>query len=644
MHELRALESWNLLTPPLPGRSRLYAMAPMGVGTPFVESLTGYVTRLAAAHAVSVGDLVGRVIAGFAPAHSPIISEPTRRARAASSGFKPGSHTINGVGENSTRWLHALETATSCGNLRFLTLLPLKDILPCRRPVFREVQAWCPQCLHDRERKDGVNYLPLVWNLRLVTVCAIHGQPLTKICPYCSQSFGTLLANSRPGYCGRCHHWLGTNADAVAPPADSSQADLNFPYWSARALGELVAGAPELRSASLRSALKENLIRCVDRFTGGNRAAFSEAIQCSNSTVSAWLTGRNVPRVDSLLRTCYHLNISVLRLLRDPPADWSSDSPVAKSLARRRNATSSQKHTDKIRHALVAALCEKPAPSVAQIARRLGLANVDRLRRTDSECCKQISANYRKAGWPNCWQLGSRRTICSSQEIQNALEASLAQDHPTSIPKIASTLGYSNDSSIRKRFPELCRANILKRAESERRREDAIAAILKKTLREDPAPMLIEVTRRLGLRRSNSLREMFPKLCDALLARRRDWEAKNRDRIGVEVKKFLDETEAATVDTVCRRFGFSKSYLRMGFPDLHGDITAGYWRRVHVRRAKRRQILSQETLHIVAQLSSQRMCATLERVLPLLSDDSAKDWKLMRAAVNEARRKLDVQV
>ena len=156
--------------------------------------------------------------------------------------------------------------------------------------------------------------------------------------------------------------------------------------------------------------------------------------------------------------------------------------------------------------------------------------------------------------------------------------------------------------------------------------------------------MLIEVARRLGLRRSNSLREMFPKLCDALLARRRDWEAKNRDRIGVEVKKFLDETEAATVDTVCRRFGFSKSYLQMSFPDLHGDITAGYWRRVHVRRAKRRQILSQETLHIVAQLSSQRMCATLERVLPLLSDDSAKDWKLMRAAVNEARRKLGVQV
>ena len=228
--------------------------------------------------------------------------------------------------------------------------------------------------------------------------------------------------------------------------------------------------------------------------------------------------------------------------------------------------------------------------------------------------------------------------------MQNALEASLAQDHPTSIPKIASILGHSNGSSLRQRFPELCRANIVKRAESERRRKDAIAAMLWKTLQEDPAPTLIEVAHRLGLHRSTSLREMFPKLCDALLAHRRDWEAKNRDQIVVEIKKFLDETEAASVDAVCRRFGFSKSYLQMRFPELHGDITAGYRRRIHARRVKRRQILSQETLHIVAQLSSHRMCATLERVLPLLSDDSAKDWKLMRAAVNEARRKLGVQV
>src|SRR5215472_3167550 len=52
-------ESWDLAIPPVPARSRLYCLAPMGIGTPEVESLTGYIARLAEAHSVTVADLVG---------------------------------------------------------------------------------------------------------------------------------------------------------------------------------------------------------------------------------------------------------------------------------------------------------------------------------------------------------------------------------------------------------------------------------------------------------------------------------------------------------------------------------------------------------------------------------------------------------
>src|SRR5258708_6872976 len=69
------LESWDLAKPALAERSQLYALSPIGIGTPLVESLTGYISRLATVHAVSVTDLVGRVLARFAPANSPIISE-----------------------------------------------------------------------------------------------------------------------------------------------------------------------------------------------------------------------------------------------------------------------------------------------------------------------------------------------------------------------------------------------------------------------------------------------------------------------------------------------------------------------------------------------------------------------------------------
>lgn len=44
--ELPTLEWWDLSRPKIPPRSRLYHLEPVGVGTPYVESLTGYMARL----------------------------------------------------------------------------------------------------------------------------------------------------------------------------------------------------------------------------------------------------------------------------------------------------------------------------------------------------------------------------------------------------------------------------------------------------------------------------------------------------------------------------------------------------------------------------------------------------------------------
>ena len=45
-------ELWSIALPTMPARSRLYSLAPMGVGSAQVESVTSYVMRLANAHAV----------------------------------------------------------------------------------------------------------------------------------------------------------------------------------------------------------------------------------------------------------------------------------------------------------------------------------------------------------------------------------------------------------------------------------------------------------------------------------------------------------------------------------------------------------------------------------------------------------------
>jgi hypothetical protein len=45
-------ETWDLEVSPLPERSRLYHLEPLGLQTPFAESLTSYIIRLAEAHSV----------------------------------------------------------------------------------------------------------------------------------------------------------------------------------------------------------------------------------------------------------------------------------------------------------------------------------------------------------------------------------------------------------------------------------------------------------------------------------------------------------------------------------------------------------------------------------------------------------------
>jgi hypothetical protein len=81
-------------------RRYLYALPPIGVGTAVVESLSGYIARLAAAHAVETGVLVNRellprvpytkgVLAGHTPSKLPIYS------------FYIDAHTLNGIGDRS---------------------------------------------------------------------------------------------------------------------------------------------------------------------------------------------------------------------------------------------------------------------------------------------------------------------------------------------------------------------------------------------------------------------------------------------------------------------------------------------------------------------------------------------------------------
>ena len=145
-------ESWSLSRPLAPPRSQLYSLEPIGVGSAMVESLTGYVARLAEAHSVSVGDLVGRVLSGLADPKDAIITAAAKAFRVGGHGFRACSYVINGVSDRAEKWVHALEAATTRRDLRCLTLLPFRYALPDH--LFRRHRAWCALCF-DQSRTSG---------------------------------------------------------------------------------------------------------------------------------------------------------------------------------------------------------------------------------------------------------------------------------------------------------------------------------------------------------------------------------------------------------------------------------------------------------------------------------------------------------
>src|SRR5215211_5768424 len=91
--------------PVLPPRSRLYSLVPIGLGTPYVESLTSYVSRLAVAHCLEVGKLIAGVIA-------PAIGKNNvlhKYSSGLSVRFCLNAQNINNMGITATDWVRVLE-------------------------------------------------------------------------------------------------------------------------------------------------------------------------------------------------------------------------------------------------------------------------------------------------------------------------------------------------------------------------------------------------------------------------------------------------------------------------------------------------------------------------------------------------------
>lgn len=394
MHDgLTIYESWDLAEPIVSPRSDFYHLSPVGVSTPYVESLTGYVARLAEAHHITVEVLFSRVV-------MPTINKPywicngQKRLTSTISSKLTG---INSMCMQAADWVKALQALTIREDLRFLTFLTWANVLSSWG-LIRITRAWCPYC-YDYWRVEGeVIYEPLLWAVKSVTICPIHQCRLRLQCNACDRPSALLEPRSRPGYCSQCRKWLGLSLEDIKPAEiEIGQEELALQSWIVAIVGELLAAAPFLSSPPPKARLAEAISSCIDRHAEGVSSRFATAIQIEKSLVWSWQKGKLKIPMDSLLRVCHYTRRSAVGLLEEESSGPSTIEPDLCSAAfhlipvRRRAKGPLDK--EKLRYVLEEALQENPPLPISKVVERL---DHDRKNyyRFFPDLCHQVSARY----------------------------------------------------------------------------------------------------------------------------------------------------------------------------------------------------------------------------------------------------------
>lgn len=424
----------------MPLRSRLYHLAPIGVKTPCVESLTSYISRLSEAHGVSPGTLANREIGPLTRMAYPSLSSEV-------------VPSLNGVETTAIDCVNTLASLTLRTNLHCLTLLPWRDVIS-PLGLLRSVHAWCSACYQDWNERGQPVYDPLIWSLKAVKICPYHHQTLCEICSHCRRQLPVLSHRSRPGHCPRCLHWLGlSSTTSTGPMTDDHMEDQ---LWVTSVLGELIAASPNLPSPPGLRAFSNAIGYYVHALGGGIYTNLGRLVGTPSTTIMRWATAQCRPKMDQVLALSRALGISIMQFLNQETVQTSAIK-TPKRLKRPIDRPGSQIDSTDIRVTLEKTLNnnEYPPPSLRQIAAAIGRSH-SLLVHQHPDLCQLIAnryATYRK-------QRKEERVRDLQSRVRKVTLAVHEQGLFPSVRRVAALLGkagYIRDPVARQTLDEVRR-------------------------------------------------------------------------------------------------------------------------------------------------------------------------------------------
>jgi len=255
--------------PQIPLRSKLFSLEPIGIGTPFVESLTSYLHRLSEAHCLPVTILIKLFVIDRFPTPTDYY-DYTKHIR-----------QINGVSYKAVETISVVQSLTQRNDLSSLTLVNWSNVIPLHK-LLRHSKAWCPRCYEEMRTNAWEIYDLLIWHLQIITSCLKHEIPLLTECPHCKRNPTIISGKSRPGFCSLCKGWLGFNSSQQLYDTDE------WSLWVNKNVGLMLSQTKiNLSNNSFSNAVKYY----VNEIGNKEPYTFAKKVGVTGSTLLRWYNG-----------------------------------------------------------------------------------------------------------------------------------------------------------------------------------------------------------------------------------------------------------------------------------------------------------------------------------------------------------------
>jgi len=554
--------------------------------------------------------------------------------------FTNRGHMFNGVGKCAEDLVRALQALTLRQDLRFLTYLTWKEVLS-EIGLLRRTRAWCPLCFGEWLCEGREIYEPLLWRLHAVTVCPLHRRELETACRNCGKHLQLIESRFRLGYCQRCGAWLGKTGTEIIEKRHHAE-DFDFRLWSALELGHLIAAGRTLSAEPGREQIAKAIKVCTESLAAGNAHAFARLSRLPKNRAHFWIQRNTVPLLNSLLKICRKMCITLLDFLTlDDPLTHLGIAGVAIRLEAEMVTVHKRR---KARAVMREALSENPAPSIQEIAKRLGYRRICSLRKVSPDLYMKIVERHRKTVGCKSVRQGLRGApLHTKEQVSHALEAALVNDPAITLRQVAIELGYANgDGKLSKRFPQLCQALVKRRQESLTKRHQKLERALRKVLRENPPPPLREVETTLGYKNGSSLRKRFPELCATILANHKAHRRRQAAQLLARLQSVLMEDEPPSLASAARRFNQERNSVRKQFPDVCREIKERHAEFTRNKAARTRAMCEEEIRQLTADLHAEGKHPTMTLVKSRMTQPDYLNYLESWAILCDQKRRMAI--